>query len=331
MSKKKKKQGQSVGLRSGSTSSSGDPGRAGACPLELRRRAVQLHVEEGVPFRIVAEELKVSHDSVRDWVRRYRKSGEAGLEPRPRGGAARKARLSPAVHAAIVKIKTEHPGFGVRRIAQWLHRRLFLPGSPETVRQTLQAHALPPAKGKLKPQRNKPKPRFFERSTPNQMWQSDIFTFQLSNRNAYLIGFMDDHSRYLVGLGLFRSQHAENVLEVYRQAVAQYGAPREMLTDNGRQYANWRGVTRFQRALARDHIHHLRSAPHHPQTLGKIERFWKTIWGSSWNAPGSRPSRRRWSASPGGCSTTTTSGPTRGSGTSARPRGTSKSRSRCGR
>ena len=51
-----------------------------------------------------------------------------------------------------------------------------------------------------------------------------------------------------------------------------------MLTDNGRQYTNWRGTTRFERELKKDKVKHIRSRPHHPMTLGKIERFWKTIW-----------------------------------------------------
>jgi hypothetical protein len=70
-----------------------------------------------------------------------------------------------------------------------------------------------------------------------------------------------------VSLGVYRGQTAENVLEVYRRAVGQYGAPKEMLTDNGRQYASWQGKTHFQHALARDRVHHIRSAPHHPMTL----------------------------------------------------------------
>jgi len=109
------------------------------------------------------------------------------------------------------------------------------------------------------------------------LWQSDICTFRLAGKNAYLIGFIDDYSRYITGLGLYRSQTAEHVLETYRMAVGEYGVPREMLTDNGRQYTNWRGRTRFERELKKDRVKHLRSRPHHPMTLGKIERFWKTI------------------------------------------------------
>ena len=256
------------------TKRSPSPGRY---PLELRRKAVQLHIEEGIPLEVVAEELGVSWDTLHIWVKRYQEEGEAGLEPRSPRPGQRKAQLPAAVHQAIVSVKRQHPSFGVRRIAQWLRRSLFLPGSAETVRQTLHRQRLivPP---KHKPKRNPPKPRFFERSTPNQMWQSDIFTFRLNNQNAYLIGFIDDYSRYITGLGVYRGQTAENVLEVYRRAVGAYGVPKEMLTDNGKQYAAWRGKTRFQMELAKDRIHHIRSAPHHPMTLGKIERFWKTIW-----------------------------------------------------
>ena len=51
-----------------------------------------------------------------------------------------------------------------------------------------------------------------------------------------------------------------------------------MLTDNGQQYTVWRGKTEFEELLARCGIHHIRSRPQHPQTLGKVERFWKTLW-----------------------------------------------------
>jgi hypothetical protein len=110
------------------------------------------------------------------------------------------------------------------------------------------------------------------------MWQGDIFTFRLGGRNAYLVGLIDDYSRYVVGLGLNRSQTADQVLEVYRRAVGEYGVPKEMLTDQGRQYTNWRGRSRFERELGKDRVRHIKSQAHHPMTLGKIERFWKTIY-----------------------------------------------------
>jgi hypothetical protein len=53
--------------------------------------------------------------------------------------------------------------------------------------------------------------------------------------------------------------------------MGEYGVPKEMLTDNGRQYTNWRGTTRFEQELKKERIRHIWSRPHHPMTLGKIE------------------------------------------------------------
>jgi transposase InsO family protein len=221
--------------------------------------------------------MGVGRSTLTKWMRLYRDQGEAGLQSKPILRNPPRPKVAPVVKAQVVELKRHHPELGVKKISQFLRRVLFLPVSRETVRRTLHEQQLL-KKPRRKPQRNPPRPRFFERSTPNQMWQTDIFTFRLGGKNAYLIGFLDDSSRYIVGLDVFRSQTAEHVLEVYRRAVAEYGVPKEMLTDQGRQYSSWRGTTRFEAELRKDRIHHIKSRPHHPMTLGKIERFWKTIW-----------------------------------------------------
>jgi transposase InsO family protein len=181
------------------------------------------------------------------------------------------------VRQKIVELKEANPLFGIKRISQVLKRAFFLSASPETVRKTLHSKALITAPPK-KRQRNMTRPRFFERTAPNQLWQTDIFTFRLGGHYAYLIGYIDDYSRYITGLELFRSQTGQNVIEVYRRAASEYNPPKEMLTDNGRQYTSWHGKSRFEAELKKDKIHHIKSQPHHPMTLGKIERFWKTIY-----------------------------------------------------
>ena len=246
-------------------------------PFEIRRKAVQLCLEESFPVERVAREMGVGRSTLSKWVRLYRDQGEAGLKSKSAGPSRPRPKVAAAVKTKVVELKRRHPDFGIKKISQFLRRVLFLPVSRETVRRTLNEQQLL-KKPRRKPQRNPPKPRFFERSTPNQMWQTDIFTFRLGGKNAYLIGFLDDYSRYGVGLDVFRSQTAEHVLEVYRTAIAEYGVPKEMLSDQGRQYSSWRGTTRFEAELRKDRVHHIKSRPHHPMTLGKIERFWKTIW-----------------------------------------------------
>ena len=223
-------------------------------PLEMRRLAVRLHEQEKYSLTFIAQQLDLDRKTIHAWVKRYRAEGDQGLCDNPTGPKPGRQQLPAVVQQKIVELKQQHLSFGVRKIAQWLRRVLCLPVSAETVRQMLHREQLMETK-RRKPRRNPPKPRFFERATPNQMWQSDIFTWRLHGKNAYLIGFIDDHSRYIVGLGLFRSQTAEHVLEVYRTAVGEYGVPKEMLTDNGRQYTTWRGTTRFEQELRKDRVH----------------------------------------------------------------------------
>jgi transposase InsO family protein len=244
--------------------------------FEFKLRCVKLQLEEGLPVALLSKEVGASKDVIRRWVKAYQERGEAGLRNQivPRGS---RRKLPGPVRKKIIEIKKREPLFGVKRISHLLKRAFFLSASPETVRRTLREESLI-VPSKKKPRHNISRPRFFERSTPNQLWQADIFTFRLGGRYAYLIGFVDDYSRYVVGLGLYRSQTADQVLEVYRRAVGEYGVPKEMLTDQGRQYTNWRGSTRFERELGKDRVKHIKSQPHHPMTLGKVERFWKTIY-----------------------------------------------------
>ena len=244
--------------------------------FEFKLRCVKLRLEEEIPVSLLSKEVGCSPDVIRRWTKAYEERGEAGLRKGVVPAGSRR-RLPGPVRERIVEIKKREPRFGVKRISHLLKRAFFLSASPETVRRTLGEESLivPSRKKHL---HNITRPRFFERTTPNQMWQSDIFTFRLGGRYAYLIGFIDDYSRYMVGLELYRTQTADQVLEVYRRAIGEYGVPKEMLTDRGRQYTNWRGTTRFEREIGKDRIKHIKSQAHHPMTLGKIERFWKTIY-----------------------------------------------------
>jgi transposase InsO family protein len=244
--------------------------------FDLKLRCVKLHLEKGLPVSLLIKEVGASRDTILHWVKAYRERGEAGLRNEVRRSGSRR-KLPGPVRKKIVEIKKREPFFGVQRISHLLKRVFFLSASPETVRRTLQEESLI-VPSRKKHSRNISRPRFFERSTPNQMWQGDIFTFRLGGRYAYLVGMIDDYSRYMVGLELYRSQTADQVIEVYRRAVGEYGVPKEVLTDRGRQYTTWRGTTRFERELGKDRVKHIKSQAHHPMTLGKIERFWKTVY-----------------------------------------------------
>jgi transposase InsO family protein len=159
-----------------------------------------------------------------------------------------------------------------------LMRGPALPASPNAV-----ARVLREAGYELVEQPTRPHPdhvRSFERAKPNQLWQTDLFTFVLKrqNRRVYLVAFMDDHSRFITGYGLHGSQSTPLVIEVLRAALAAYGVPGEILTDNGTQYVTWRGKSQFTKELEKLGIKQIVAKPKRPQTLGKVERFWGTLW-----------------------------------------------------
>jgi hypothetical protein len=68
------------------------------------------------------------------------------------------------------------------------------------------------------------------------------------------------------------------VIEVFRSAIDSYNPPEEVLTDNGSQYITWRGKSAFAKECEKRGIKQVVARPRHPQTLGKVERFWGTLW-----------------------------------------------------
>lgn len=231
--------------------------------------------QKGARVKDLESLFHVTGRSVYRWTNAYRKKGLHGLE----GTSIRRPRpLRPKTVLAGKIIAQLPPGeISVGRARAFLHRFAFLNLARDTVRRVLRRGGRPPIK--LQTRRNKPpKIHRFEMSRPNQLWQADIMTFMLRGAyRLYVIGFIDDYSRFIVGIGVYRFQTADHVLEVFRAAIEKYGLPKEVLTDNGRQFYTWRGKGKFSKLLLKLGIRQFMSQPHHPQTLGKIEAFWHTL------------------------------------------------------
>ena len=250
-----------------------------AYPLPVRVSVVEAVLEHGIPIADVSEAFGPSQTAIKSWIAKYEEGGAAALVPKRRGRAGTQKASVAAVQKkqAVIQLKNEHSDYGTRRISDVLARFEALGVSESRVRSILNEAGLIQWAGP-KPAREHG-PRRFERSRPNEMWMSDIFTFLLrKHERLYMVAFMDDHSRYVLSHVLAHHQKSSLVMEALSRAVSTYGCPREVLTDQGRQYAAWRGETDFQRELQALGIVHVTSRPQHPQTLGKIERWWKTLW-----------------------------------------------------
>ena len=219
----------------------------------------------------------LSVHTLRAWKAKFAELGPAGLDDKPCGRPPG-SRLSEPAKRAILMLKEAHPDWGQDRIAAVLLRSQGFAASATAIGRWLEESGYVAAP--LASQPHNQEPRRFERARPNQLWQTDLFTFVLKreNRRVHLVGYMDDHSRFVVGYGLHATASGALVREVLEAAIANYGAPEEVLTDNGTQYKAWRGKTEFTKLLERRGIRQIVASPRHPETLGKVERFWGSLW-----------------------------------------------------
>src|SRR6202521_4125168 len=138
---------------------------------------------------------------------------------RPRGGPSG-SKLPELTRRTILMLKEANPSWGCQRISDLLARGPALPASAGAVARVL--HEAGYALEEVATRPHPDKVRHFERAKPNQLWQTDLFTFILKrqNRRVYLVDFMDDHSRYIVGYGVHASSSAPLVIEVLRAGLA---------------------------------------------------------------------------------------------------------------
>lgn len=248
-------------------------------PMTAEQRLLLLDTwrRSGLPAGDFASLIGMSKHTLYAWKKKFDQQGPAGLMDQPRGGP-KGSKLPDLTRRSILMLKEANPSWGCQRISDMLARGPALPASAAAVARVLHEAGYEMEEVATHPHPDKV--RRFERAKPNQLWQTDLFTFILKrqNRRVYLVAFMDDHSRFITGYGLHVSQSTALVLEVLRAALTSHGTPEEILTDNGAQYVTWRGKSAFAKELEKRGIQQVVAAPRRPQTLGKIERFWGTLW-----------------------------------------------------
>jgi transposase InsO family protein len=253
-----------------------------------RRLAVEAYQRSEMNIEVFARTWGVSPFTLRNWITRYRREGPKGLETKARGrprGSRGFSKLPSRVHEEIVRTKTRFPSFGLKKVRDFLRRFQGVEVSTGTVARTLDAHRIERRpKSAPRVRKKPPLPRRFERAHAGDLWQTDITSFLLTRHSTrvYLVAFVDDFSRFIVSFGLSTHQRANLVIEALMDGVARFGKPKEVLSDQGRQYFAWRGKSEFQRVLVREGIRHVVARAHHPETVGKCERLWETIGREFW-------------------------------------------------
>src|SRR3954463_13164394 len=254
--------------------------------IEQRYRAVVL-VLDGASVSEVAAEVGVSRQSVHAWVRRYRDAGLAGLADRPHQTLSCPHRASAEIEAVVCELRRAHPKWGALRI---LHELMRGPAPPErlpsrsTVNRILVRHGLGIARARRRARSDYVR---WQRPAAMQLWQLDIVygprlvdvvTGEL--REGRIVTGLDDHSRYCVLARVVERATGRAICLAFAAALERYGAPEEVLTDNGKQFSDRfgrGGEVLFDKICRRNAITHRLTAPRSPTTTGKIERFHQTL------------------------------------------------------
>ena len=254
--------------------------------VEQRLDAVRA-VLAGASVTEVAAVVGVSRVSVHAWLRRYLVEGVAGLADRSHRPRSSPQQVSDLVAVEVAEMRRMHPRWGAKRIRMELVRKsapgLVVP-STSTVNRILIRQGLVRQRRRKRPRESYQR---WERPAPMQLWQIDIVggvwlidpaTGVL--REAKIVTGVDDHSRFCVIASVVERATGRAVCLALAAALARFGVPAEILTDNGKQFTDRfgkSGEVLFDKICRHNGITHRLTQPASPTTTGKIERFHLTL------------------------------------------------------
>jgi transposase InsO family protein len=241
------------------------------------RLAVLLEPERtGESVAEVCRRYGISRNTYYRYRRRYLMEGLEGLDDRSHRPIHSPAQMDPELEARICRLRKDHPRWGARRIRAELARAGVSPPVVSTIHQALRRNHLVA----LQPPRRKRFDKRFERGISNDLWQIDATQVGLVSRTkAWVIDTIDDHSRLLLAAFAAPAPTGEAAWDCFEEAASRYGLPRQVLSDNGLCFSGrLHGVeVEFERSLKELGVEPITSGPYHPQTLGKLERFHRTL------------------------------------------------------
>ena len=184
--------------------------------------------------------VRYSPATLSSWVSKYQRGGIDALMPRERSDKGDTRALPDTAIEEIHRLKQAFPRLNATQIYRQLVQDSFIPATVSVcaVQRYIKRHDL---KGASAP--NMRDRKAFEEDAFGKLWQAD--TCYLPHiredgrcRRVYCIMIIDDHSRLLVGGGLFYNDNAYNFQKVLKAAVATYGIPAKLYVDNGGTYSN---------------------------------------------------------------------------------------------
>ena len=244
-----------------------------------KEEIIRLVEQSSLSVRQTLVRLNIRKSTFYGWLKRVQTDGVSALENNKPSPGIPWNRLPQEEQTAVLELALEKPELSPRELAVTYidQKNRFV--SESTVYRLLKSHDLitSPAYTVIKAAE-----AFHTQTTrPNEMWQTDFTYFKIIGWGwVYLSTVLDDYSRYIIAWKLCTTMRAEDVTDTLDMALAASGCdhanvlhrPR-LLSDNGPSYI----AGELAEYIEAQKMSHVRGAPLHPQTQGKIERWHQTL------------------------------------------------------
>ncbi len=222
----------------------------------------------------------VAVETLRGWLRDYRRGGFDALRPKPRADRGQARTIPDEVADLLCTIKDDKRDLSVRMVIDAARASGQVPA--ELPLATATVHRLLAGKGlmaKLADEPTSKDRRHFAFEKANELWTSDVMhglAVPVDGRRrhkTYLLALLDDATRVVPYARFAFAENTAAFLPVLEQGICRRGIPKRLYVDNGAVYRSHH----LALVCAKLGITLIHSRPYVPQGRGKIERFFRTV------------------------------------------------------
>jgi putative transposase len=248
-------------------------------PASEKLEIIRLVEESTLPVRRTLEKIGIPRATFYRWYDRYHTGGPEALEDQQPKPDRVWNRIPDDVRERIIRLALDEPALSPRELAVRFTDTEGYFVSEASVYRLLKAHDLIASPAFIV---MKAADEFKDKTTaPNQLWQTDFTYLKVIGWGwFYLSTVLDDFSRYIIAWKLCTTMKAEDVTATLEMALDASGLDKakvlhrpRLLSDNGSSYVS----DDLAKWMERHDMAHVRGAPYHPMTQGKIERWHQTL------------------------------------------------------
>ena len=248
-------------------------------PASEKLEIIRLVEESTLSVRRTLEKIGIPHATFYRWYDLYHTGGPEALEDQQPKPDRVWNRIPDDVRERIIRLALDEPAISPRELAVRFTDTEGYFVSEASVYRLLKAHDLIASPAFIV---MKAADEFKDKTTaPNQLWQTDFTYLKVIGWGwFYLSTVLDDFSRYIIAWKLCTTMKADEVTATLEMALDASGLDKakvlhrpRLLSDNGSSYVS----DDLAKWMERHNMAHVRGAPYHPMTQGKIERWHQTL------------------------------------------------------